>query len=68
MALTKSLHTVTAATNVARLIYNVDRGQGVMTGAELASKALKALGQALDGSETSQRIIANCKAIIGLDG
>ena len=48
MALTKSLHTVTAATNVARLIYNVDRGQGVMTGAELASKALKALGLALD--------------------
>ena len=68
MALTKSLHTVTAATNVAKLIMRTDKGQSVLSGAALAAKALEALGQALDGSETSQRIIANCKAIIGLDG
>ena len=68
MALTKSLHTVTAATNVAKLIMRPERSQTVLSGAALAAKALEALGQALDGSETSQRIIANCKALVGSDG
>jgi hypothetical protein len=68
MALTKPLHTVTAATNVAKLIMRTDKGQSVLSGAQLAAKALEALGQALDGSETSQRIIANCKALVGTDG
>ena len=68
MALTKSLHTVTAARNVAKLILRTDKGQTVLSGAQPATQALAALGQALDGSETSQRIIANCKALVGSDG
>lgn len=68
MALTKSLHTVTAATAVAKLVNITDREQGVLSAAALAAKALAVLGHELDGSETSQRIIANCKKLIGSDG
>jgi hypothetical protein len=62
MALTKSLHTVTAATAVATLL--LKHGATADSGAALADMALKALGHALDGSETSQRIVANCKALL----
>lgn len=71
--LTKSLHTVTAATNVARLLAD-DSRTIYRDGAVLAASALRVLGynlpDYLGGSDdvTVTRIIAACnKILLGLN-
>ena len=77
--LTKSLHTVTAATNVARLLCDAAVTEGELTvtrddyrdAAALAAAALRVLGYTVDCSAhgqtadvTVQRIVAACGKIL----
>lgn len=67
--LTKSLHTITAATHVAvevlRVADDAGRSTSHITGESLAKAALEILGQALDQSDTSVRIVGNCAKLLG---
>lgn len=71
--LTKSLHTITAATNVARYMYALPHARSDWTAEDLASRALNVLGypglvnNATVGNDTDAtvaRIVKACDAII----
>lgn len=68
--LTKSLHTITAATNVAaELVKRDGAGRYARDGYVLAHAALLVLGHDINGSlndPTVQRIVKNCCALPGM--
>jgi hypothetical protein len=65
--LTKSLHTITAATNVAAYLVSKDEWTG-RSARQLADTALAILGQAENahsaGDPTVARIVANCAKLL----
>lgn len=68
--LTKSLHTITAATNVARYLLRQDTVKHYLSSdapaAELAIAALTVLGHGapLTADDTFSRIVKNCAALL----
>jgi len=66
--LTESLHTITAATNVARYILTYHGPEQYTSARHLADCALVVLGQGENahkaGDPTVQRIVANCAKLL----